>query len=106
MLREFEITCPTCNGWILIDLESGEVLRHGKKGEVKGERAGKVKSLNDALDRMNAREAAGDSKFEDAIDAVDKAKQRLEDAFEEARKKAKKRPDDRPVNPFNDLFGD
>ena len=107
MLREFEITCPTCEGWILIDLESGEVLRHGAKGETREDAkpAGGT-TFADLMDRVKGREERGDDTFSDAVKSVEDSKKKLEDAFEEAKKKAKERPDDKPSNPFNDLFTD
>src|SRR5262245_36559431 len=106
MLREFEIECPCCQGWILLDLESGEILDHGKKGEPRRKDRPPPKKLEDAFERLKQRQATGDDVFKDAVRAVEKSKQKLDQAFEQAKKKAKERPDDKPTNPFNDLFGD
>ncbi len=106
MLRELEIDCPTCAGWILIDLESGEILDHGKKGEPRRNQRAPVKKLEDAFDRLKERQAGGDDVFNDAVKAVEKSKQKLDNAFEQAKKKAKQRPDEKPRSPFDDLFGD
>ena len=105
MLREFEIICPECEGWIVIDLETGEVLRHGKKKESRQKKK-KVdpKKFDEAMDRLKKRETGGDETFSDAVRQVENQKQKLENAFEEAKKRAKENPDDRPTNPFDDLF--
>ena len=104
MIREFEINCPECAGWIRIDLESGEVLAHGKKGQRKSEAA--IEKLEDAFDKVRKREARTDDTFADAMKSVADQKRKLDDAFEEAKKKAAQNPDDRPRNPLDDLFAD
>lgn len=104
MLREFEITCPECDGWILIDLETGELLRHGKKDESRKKKKVDPKKFKEAMDRMKDRESKGDETFSDAVRSVEDSKKKLEDAFEEAKRKAKENPDDRPTNPFDNLF--
>jgi hypothetical protein len=104
MLRELEIDCPTCQGWILVDLESGEVLDHGKKGEPRRNQRPPTKKLEDAFDRLKERQDKGDDVFKDAVRAVEKSKQKLDRAFEEAKKKAKQRPDEKPRSPFDELF--
>lgn len=106
MLREFEINCPGCEGWIIIDLDTGEVLRHGKKKESRRQKDKKVdpKKFQQAMDRLKKREESGDDTFDDAVRSVEKQKKKLEDAFDEARKRASENPDDRPLNPLDDLF--
>lgn len=106
MIREFEIDCPECQGWILIDLESGEVLDHGKKGEPRRKDRPPVKKLEDAFDLLKKRQESGDDVFKGAIRAVEKSKQKLDAAFEDAKKKAAQNKDEKPRNPFDDLFGD
>ena len=104
MIREFEINCPECAGWIRLDLESGEVLAHGKKGQKKADVA--VEKLEDAFDRVKEREARTDDTFENAMKSVADSKNKLDDAFEKAKKKAAENPDDKPVNPLDNLFSD
>ncbi len=105
MLREFEITCPGCQGWIIIDLETGEVLRHGKKKESRKKKE-KVdpKKFQEAMDKLKKREDSGDETFADAVRSVEETKRKLEDAFEQAKKRAAENPDERPPNPLDDLF--
>ena len=43
-------------------------------------------------------------RWSDAVRSVEDSKKKLEDAFEEAKRKAKENPDDRPTNPFDNLF--
>ena len=106
MLREFEIECPCCRGWILLNLESGEILDHGKQGEPRRHERPPVAKLEDAFERLKKRQAGGDDTFKDAVRAVEKSKQKLDAAFEDAKKKAKQRPDEKPRSPFDELFGD
>jgi transcriptional regulator of nitric oxide reductase len=106
MLREFEVECPECRGWILVDLDSGEVLAHGKAGAPRGTERPKPKKLEDALERLKERQDTSDEVFRDAVKAVEKSKKKLDAAFEAAKKKAKKNPDEKPRSPFDDLFGD
>ncbi len=102
MIREYELKCPTCQGFILIDLESGEILGHGtrEQGEAK-KNATMPKALDDVLGRIRAREAAGDDTFSNAVKSVKDSKKKLDQAFEQAKEKAKKKPDDKPHNPFD-----
>lgn len=104
MIREFEIACPCCRGWIVLDLETGTILDHGREGEIRGKKVTKPKQLEDAFDRLKEREKGGDALFKDAVRSVEKSKQKLDDAFEEAKKKAAKRPDEKPRNPFDEMF--
>lgn len=106
MIREFEISCPTCAGWILLDLESGEVLKHGKKNESRDKPRTDPKKFEDAFDRLRDREARGDDVFTDAVKSVEESKKKLDAAFEEAKKKAAKNKGDKPRNPFDDVFAD
>lgn len=101
MLREFEITCPTCKGWILIDLDSGEVLKHGAEKESRKKAKVDPAKFTEAFGKVREREQGGGDLFDDAVRAVKKSKQKLEDAFEEAKRKAKENPDERPPNPFD-----
>ena len=102
MIREFQIECPECQGWILLDLDSGEVLKHGKKGETTGEQA--PKKFDDAFARFKQKEDGADDLFGDAMQSVEEQKKRLGDAFEQAKKKASENPDEKPRRPFDDLF--
>ena len=103
MLREFEITCPECEGWILLDLETGEVMAHGEKGSGR-DKGPDRKKMADAFERLKSREQKGDETFGDAVRKVGEQSDKLDRAFEDAKKKAKRRPSDRPVNPLDDLF--
>ncbi len=102
MIREFELVCPTCKGFILVDLESGEVLGHGtrEQGEAK-KKAEQPKALDDILGRLRAREASGDQTFSNAVKSVADSKKKLDQAFEQAKEKAKKKPGEKPKNPFD-----
>lgn len=102
MIREYEFSCPECKGWIVLDLSTGEVLRHGKKGE-KPEKV-KPKALEDAFDRFEKKQQNTDTTFDGAVKSVEKQKRRLEDAFEDAKRKAAENPDEKPHRPFDDLF--
>jgi hypothetical protein len=102
VIREFQIDCPSCKGWILLDLETGEILRHGKSGE-KG-KAGAGKSLDAVLDEVRDRDKRGADTFDDAVRSVEAAKRRLEKAFEDAKKKARQNPDERPPNPMDEKY--
>lgn len=103
MLREFEINCPECRGWILIDLETGEILRHGKQKESRKKKVD-PKKFDQAMDRLKQRAESGDETFSDAVRGVERQKKKLNEAFEEAKQRARENPDDRPTNPFDDLF--
>jgi transcriptional regulator of nitric oxide reductase len=104
MLRDIEIDCPTCKGWIVINLETGEVIEHGKKGEPRRRQEIQVKKLEDAFERLKHRESTGDDVFKDAVRSVEKSKKKLDQAFEDAKEKAKQRPDEKPRSPFDELF--
>lgn len=103
MIREFEIKCPECRGWIVLDLETGEVLAHGKKGQKRGEPT-PPKALDDAFARFEQKQQGGGEVFDKAMKSVEQQKKRLEDAFEDAKRKAAENPEDRPRRPFDDLF--
>lgn len=102
MIREFQFSCPECEGWIVIDLDSGEILKHGKKGQPRGEPA--PKKFDDAFARFKERAETPQDPFDNAVKSVEKAKKQLERAFEDAQEKARQNPDEKPHRPFDDLF--
>jgi hypothetical protein len=103
VIREFQIDCPSCKGWILIDLETGEILKHGKAGQKRGD-APAGKSLDAVLGEVRDRDKRGDDTFADAVRSVEAQKKRLEKAFEDAKKKARENPDERPPNPMDEKY--
>ena len=88
------------------------------QGEVAGERLRHVSERLDAAlaaaeqkiaayeDEVDVRLDAKLGNVERAVRSVERNKQKLDAAFEEAKKKAKQRPDEKPHNPFDDLFSD
>ncbi len=105
MRREFEVTCPNCSGWLLLDLETGEVIRHGAERPKKAppRKKGDVKAFDDALDRVTKRAADPADPFDDALRSLKDQKKKLDRAFDDAKKKVKDDPDadDLPRRPFD-----
>ena len=102
-MREFEIDCPECRGWIRLDLETGQVLDHGRAGESR-ESESKPKQLDEAFERVRKRQEQGEETFRAAVRQVESHSKKLDQAFEAARKKAEENPAERPHNPLDDQF--
>ncbi len=94
MSQNFKIVCPCCESVLIIDPETGALLREERK--VKRE----YQSLDDALQHIQAQRKEARSRLTRALEQEEHREQILEKKFEEARKKAAKDPNP-PPRPFD-----
>jgi len=94
MSRNLDITCPCCETRLVVDPDTGAILREDRV--VKREH----KTLDDALDHVNAQRREAEHKLERALRDSKNREEILEKKFEEARRKAKE-SDTPPPRPFD-----
>jgi hypothetical protein len=94
MARNLEITCPCCESLLVVDPETGAILREERV--VKREH----KSLDDALSHVAAQKRDAENRLERALQENKNRDEILEKKFEEARRKAATSTE-RPPSPFD-----
>ena len=90
-----EVHCPCCATHLLVDAETGVVLREDRP------KKSAVKSFEAALSEDKSRRAAADTLFGSALEAQKHQQDLLERKFEEAMKKAAQEPGGKPPGPFD-----
>jgi hypothetical protein len=95
MAENFEIHCPCCDAFLVVDRLSGEVLFHKVK-ETKGP-GGSLESMVQSLETQKS-EAA--KRFDKQIESQKDRARILEEKFREALQRADK-SDKKPVNPMD-----
>jgi len=94
MSRNLEITCPCCASLLVVDPDSGAILREERV--VKREH----KSLDDALGHVAAQRREAEGRLDRALQDQKNRDDILEKKFEEARRKAANSTE-RPPGPFD-----
>ena len=94
MSRSLRIICPCCESLLIIDPESGVILREERK--VKRE----YQSLDDALQHVQSQKQEARARLMRAMEEARHREEILEKKFEEARKKAAEDPNP-PPRPFD-----
>ena len=91
--KQIETVCPCCDTTLVVDVLTGQVLRHARAGEV--DETGKMqldpKRWDSANERVDHRAEQAQSKFEEALDEEQGKEDRLDDLFDKAKKKVKDR---------------
>ena len=94
MAKNFEIVCPCCEAFIVVDRLSGEVLLHKAKEKKAG---GSLESMVAGLD---AQKSEMEKKFEREIAGQKDRSRILEEKFKEAMERAEK--SEKPlINPMD-----
>ena len=94
MSRNLEITCPCCASLLVIDPDTGAILREERV--VKREH----KSLDDALGHVAAQRREAEGRLDRALQEQKNRDEILEKKFEEARRKAGNSTE-KPPSPFD-----
>ncbi|HUD72991.1 MAG TPA: hypothetical protein VMQ62_13615 [Dongiaceae bacterium] len=94
MTRNFEVTCPCCETLLVIDPDTGAILREERVHKREH------KSLDDALDSVAAKKRESESRLERALEDQKNRDAILEKKFEEARRRAATSTDP-PPRPFD-----
>ena len=94
MPSSLELTCPCCDTLLVIDPETGSILREERS--VKRE----YQSLDDALNHVKSQKKEAEAKLARAMQESRHREQILEKKFQEARKKAAE-SDEPPPRPFD-----
>jgi hypothetical protein len=90
--RRLHVRCPGCEGELVVDAATGEVISHREAGRVPG--GGKdFDSLLKGLDESKAR---AEAVFEQEKAAMKDRQRLLDEKFEEALKRAEEDPDQGP----------
>ena len=95
MAGNLTIICPCCETRLVIDAETGAILREDRV--VKREHG----SLDDVFGSIQAKKREADEKLEKAFADAKHREEILEKKFQEARKKAAESPDAPPPRPFD-----
>jgi seryl-tRNA synthetase len=95
MSDNLEVICPCCDTLLVVDRETGAILRE--------ERASKRehKSLDEALGSVKAQKREAEQRLARAMEDAKHREQILERKFQEARRKAAENPDEPPPRPFD-----
>lgn len=94
MPRNFEVTCPCCETLLVIDPETGALLREQRVHKREH------KSLDDALENVAAKRRDSENQFARALEDQKNRDAILEKKFEEARRRAADSTDP-PPRPFD-----
>jgi len=94
MSNNLKVTCPCCETLLVIDPETGAVLREERKAHREHQ------SLDDALHHVQAQRKEAEAKLSRALEESRHRQEILEKKFEEARKKAAE-SDEPPPRPFD-----
>lgn len=90
--RNFTLRCPECDGHLVIDSATGEVLAHRP---AKQPLAG-GKDFDALLDDLDRDKAEAEEVFEREVAAMKDRDRLLEEKFQQALKRAEEEPDDGP----------
>ncbi len=82
MSKPLNITCPCCNTLLVIDPDTGTLLREEQRTKRE------FQSLDEALGQMKSKRKEAEEKLARALDENRNREEILEKKFEEARKKA------------------
>lgn len=90
--RNFSLRCPECDGHLVIDSATGEVLAHrpAKKPLAGG------KDFDTLLEDLDKDKAAAEEVFEREVAAMKDRDRLLEEKFQQALKRAEEETDDGP----------
>ena len=94
MPKSIRVTCPCCETLLVVDPDTGAILREERK--IKREHA----SLDDALGSLRSQKKEAAEKLARAMEESKHRQEILEKKFEEARKKAAE-SDEPPPRPFD-----
>jgi len=95
MSENLEIVCPCCDTLLVVDRETGAVLREERS--TKREH----KSLDEALGSVKAQKREAEHRLARAMEEAKHREEILERKFQEARRKAAENPDEPPPRPFD-----
>lgn len=96
--RKLTVTCPDCQGQLIVDAGTGEVLAHRSK---KKPPAG-GKDLDSLFVEMDEGKKRAEELFERSRAALEDEDRLLEEKFKEALKRAEEDPDEEPpVRPWD-----
>lgn len=88
--KQFEVTCPCCSSRLLLDVRSQKIVRSRRPEQL--DEAGKPKvnagDWDDALGRVQTREAQRDTKLDDALRREENKSDHLDDLFKKASERA------------------
>ena len=94
MPRSLKVVCPCCDTLLIVDSETGDLLREERR------KPREHRSLDEALDQVRAQKKEAEARLERAMDENKRRTEILEKKFEEARKKAAE-SDEPPPRPFD-----
>ncbi len=94
MPGSLRITCPCCDTLLVVDPETGAILREERH------RRREHQSLDEALGQVKAQKREAEEKLARAVDETRRRDEILEKKFEEARRKAAE-DDEPPPRPFD-----
>ena len=93
MPKNLSITCPCCETLLVIDPDTGAVLREERKTRRE------FQSLDDAIGQVKSRRKEAEEKLSRALEEQRNRDEILEKKFEEARRRAAE-DDSAPPHPF------
>ena len=91
-----DIRCPCCEARIVVDPDTGAILRFERPKE----KGGRV-SLEEAFRSEKERKKEAGARLAQAFGELQKKDEILEKRFQEALRKAKESPDEKPLHPFD-----
>lgn len=94
MSRSLKIVCPCCDTLLVVDSETGDLIREERR------KPREHRSLDDALHQVKAQKKEAEAKLQRAMEENKRRHELLEKKFEEARKKAAE-TDEPPPRPFD-----
>lgn len=95
MAKNLEITCPSCEATIVIDVKTGEILLHKKKETKSG------LSLEAMVSNLDTQRSEAEKKFDQQLESQKDRARILEERFKEAMQRAEKEKDVKHVNPMD-----
>jgi seryl-tRNA synthetase len=95
MSENLEIVCPCCETLLVVDRETGALLREERSARREH------KSLDEALGSVKAQKREAEQRLARAMEEAKHREQILEKKFQEARRKAAESPDVPPPRPFD-----
>ena len=95
MSREIRVQCPGCKTELVVDGETGRVLR--KVGsDLSGEEI-----FDDAVDKLRHDERTKGDRFDRLMRSQEGREERLEEQFDRAKRRVAENPDEKPRHPFD-----
>jgi uncharacterized Zn finger protein (UPF0148 family) len=94
MPDNLKVVCPCCDTLLVVDPESGDVLREERR------QPREHRSLDEALQQVRAQKQEAEAKLQRAVEDNRRRQEILEKKFEEARRKAAE-SDEPPPRPFD-----